>query len=301
MRKDGNEGDSSSAPEIIDPGASGEGKTARKWTHDELAVDLLSHLKAVGTMVWFDMQLGPAGSPRPDVYSISKSFTKPMPMAYEVKISRQDFLSDATSGKWMKYLKYASGVVFAVPAGLVSVKEIPVGCGVIYRHSNKWRLTRKPTLNQVVIPQSAMLKLLMDGIYREGIPGWADRAFDWKNNKRIKKAFGLEAAKWISDSASIKDRVKRAEIEAAERLERASQYVERERKRVLSDMPKMWMSMLEILGLPEDANEWAIRDGISELRKKKNDNDREVFVRLLDDIDRLVKRYRPAQEEGAHS
>lgn len=36
------------------------------WDHNALAEDLAGYLTAPERMVWCDMQLGPAGSPRPD-------------------------------------------------------------------------------------------------------------------------------------------------------------------------------------------------------------------------------------------
>src|SRR6266571_2431143 len=97
----------------------------KQWTHDELAADLAGHLKTPERMCWTDMQLGPAGSPRPDVYCIDKSFVSPFPTAYECKVSVPDFRSDVTSGKWSSYLKFAYRVFFAVPAGLVSKADVP--------------------------------------------------------------------------------------------------------------------------------------------------------------------------------
>lgn len=44
-------------------------------THDELAADLAAKLRTDRRMVWTDIQLGPSGSPRPDVYAIFKSFS----------------------------------------------------------------------------------------------------------------------------------------------------------------------------------------------------------------------------------
>lgn len=139
------------------------------WTHDDLAADLAGHLRGPGRMVWCDMQLGPQGSPRPDVYAIDRSFVKWSPTAYEVKISVADFRSDVTSGKWMSYRRYAGAVVFAVPAGLVAPADLPQGCGLMVRGEAGWRTARKPT-RQVVesLPTAAWLKLLMDGVDREG-------------------------------------------------------------------------------------------------------------------------------------
>lgn len=113
---------------------------AKSWQHDELARDLAASLSCEGRMVWTDIQLGPQGSPRPDVFRIDKSFAHPMAMAYECKISRSDFLADVTVGKWRSYLAYAYAVVFAVPDGLVSKSEVPDMCGLIVRKESAWRM-----------------------------------------------------------------------------------------------------------------------------------------------------------------
>ena len=55
--------------------------------HDELAFNLAMSLRSEKRMVWTDMQLGPSGSARPDVYTLMKSYTQPNPTTYEVKIS----------------------------------------------------------------------------------------------------------------------------------------------------------------------------------------------------------------------
>jgi hypothetical protein len=135
----------------------------RGWGHDALAEDLAGYLSSSEVMVWTDMQLGPSGSPRPDVYLLRKSYSKPLPMAFECKISRSDLRSDTTSGKWQSYLKFASGVVFAVPDGLATVADIPAGCGLIVRKAKEWRYARRPTLTRVTVPFDACMKLLIDG------------------------------------------------------------------------------------------------------------------------------------------
>lgn len=74
-----------------------------KWTHNALADDLASHVRQrTGRIVWTDMQLGPSGSPRPDVYSIEPSFAKFRPLAYEVKVSVADYRRDVAAGKYLE-------------------------------------------------------------------------------------------------------------------------------------------------------------------------------------------------------
>ena len=127
-----------------------------KWGHDQLANDLAEHLaKQTDRIIWTDMQLGPSGSPRPDVYSIPKSYSGYKPIAYECKVSVSDFRSDITKGKWQSYLKYSSGVIFAVPKGLITKDDLPKGCGLIVRSENGWRMVKGPTLTPIANNLSA--------------------------------------------------------------------------------------------------------------------------------------------------
>ena len=173
------------------------------WQHNALASDLARHLSSEGRMVWLDMQLGPQGSPRPDVYRIDKSFVRPCPTAYECKISRSDFLSDVTTGKWRSYLNYAYSVIFAVPEGLVKPSELPDMCGLIVRKDSGWRIAKRATVNPHPIAEHALLKLLIDGVEREG-PGRRRQLYvEQYAGDRFAKKFGYEAARFVADAASI--------------------------------------------------------------------------------------------------
>jgi hypothetical protein len=137
-------------------------------THDELARHLAAHLRSgTGRMVWTDMPMGSAGSVRPDVYALAKSFTIDA-TAYEVKVSRADFLADANAGKWRGYLAYAARVYFAAPKGLLKAAEIPPGAGLIVLDGDTWGYSRRAKPQpQPVLPQAVWMKLLLDGIERE--------------------------------------------------------------------------------------------------------------------------------------
>lgn len=51
-----------------------------------------------------------------DGLAITKSYTKPNIIGYEIKVSRSDFLQD---NKWHLYLQYCNEFFFVVPKGLV--------------------------------------------------------------------------------------------------------------------------------------------------------------------------------------
>ncbi|MEH5573113.1 MmcB family DNA repair protein [Raoultella ornithinolytica] len=141
-----------------------------KWTHNTLAHDLAEHLRQnTSRKVWEDMQLGPSGTARPDVYALPHSYSKFCPVAYEVKVSVDDFRADVTHGKFTKYFMYASAVVFAVPEGMLKKTDIPEGCGLMIRKESGWHTLKGPTIRPIDnIPRDAWIKLVMDGVRREG-------------------------------------------------------------------------------------------------------------------------------------
>lgn len=132
--------------------------------HDELQEDLASHLRA-GTdrMVWTNTQLGPSGSPRPDVFTVAKSFARFRADCYEIKVSVSDFRHDVTSGKWQSYRKFGHSVWFAFPRGMVPLEMVPKDCGVMVRGDGGWRAARKPVAQVLdTLPRDTWLKLLME-------------------------------------------------------------------------------------------------------------------------------------------
>ncbi|MDE1011120.1 MAG: hypothetical protein OSB38_36215 [Paraburkholderia fungorum] len=154
-------------PDLLSPQE--DSVNAPKWTHDGLAHDLASHLRGLSDRrVWVDMQLGAAGSTRPDVYTMPCSFSRFTPIAYECKVSVADFRADVTKGKYTDYLGYASGVIFACPAGLLKRDDIPKGAGLMTRGEDGWHTLKAPTLSKCPeLPRSLWLKLVMDGERRD--------------------------------------------------------------------------------------------------------------------------------------
>lgn len=164
------------------------------WGHNELARDLANHFRGAGRMVWEDMQLGPSGSPRPDVFTMAKSFVRPQPTTYEVKVSVSDFRSDITSGKWQSYSDFSAAIYFAVPRGLVNKGDVPNGCGLIVRGDGGWRAVKKATVQKITLPESALLKLLMDGIDRLQDNIGPRELNVWAAAAKIRKKYGDDVA-----------------------------------------------------------------------------------------------------------
>lgn len=246
-----------------------------EWQHDALAADLAGYLSGPELMVWTDMQLGPSGSPRPDVYTLRRSYSKPMPMAYEIKISRSDLRSDTTSGKWQSYMKYAGGVVFAVPDGLCTVADIPDGCGLIVRKAEVWRYARRPTIQHVTLPMDACMKLLIDGVSRtiKSSPINPRRVDLWQENAAIRKKFGQSVAKAARDLASVEMEVLREKEGARIRWEQVEKDIQNRATYLKSQLEKErpeWESLrtelLEWLGMSGQTSTFAVRRRLAILR-----------------------------------
>lgn len=163
-------------------------------THNELAHNLAQHLLHENRMVWEDIPAGRSGSVRPDVYTIQKSYSNPNPISYEIKVSKTDFRSDVTKAKWKNYLDFSYGVIFAVPKGLITKKDLPDGCGLMTFNGQFWNTVKKPTLNPSNLDDELLLKLLIEGKQRESAKDLTKlRTFDeYKHNEALRNKFGSD-------------------------------------------------------------------------------------------------------------
>lgn len=239
-----------------------------KWGHDQLANDLAEHLNNAGDrMVWTDMQLGPSGSPRPDVYVIGKTYSRFCPIAYECKVSVADFRHDITSGKWQSYLKFAAGVIFAVPAGLINKQDVPTGCGLIVRYDGGWRMAKGPTLKAgVELPRSAWMKLLIDGIHRSERQHMQKGMVEYYVHRKIEQKYGEELAIALSrrDSAVSHLESITAHIRAQTGELDVFRSMEHQRKE-LEEIKRIKSELCQVLNIPEHSNMWNIQHEIRSL------------------------------------
>lgn len=237
------------------------------WKHDELAHDLADMLRGGDRVVWENMQLGPSGSPRPDVYTVPKSYANFRPIAYEAKISVSDFRRDVTAGKWQSYLRYASGVVFAVPAGLVDKSEIPKGCGLMIRGENAWRTVKGPTLSRVEnLPLEAWLKLFIDGFGRCDTPIKARSAEVWLHSAQARKTLGEKVSRLMQDIASAESwanyEIERLRVKREGAIAEQNKLAEEIKARAALDaktVEGIRMELAVALGLPSEATTFQIQ------------------------------------------
>lgn len=105
-------------------------------------------------------QFGP-GCLRMDFWTMPRSWAKPWVSAYEIKISRGDFMRD---DKWPGYLQHCNMFSFVCPAGLIQPEELPEGVGLYWASKNGARLycKRKPAnRTDVQIPENLYRYILM--------------------------------------------------------------------------------------------------------------------------------------------
>lgn len=234
-----------------------------KLTHDQLARDLATHLRGASSRVtWEDMQLGPSGSPRPDVYTMEPTYTRLTFEAFEVKVSVADFRRDVTAGKWQSYLKYANAVTFAAPLGLVTKEMVPPTCGLILRGpTGQWRYAKKPTRTVLTeMPWQAWIKLLLDGVQRTGREQRERYFSSYSANQKLAKKFGADVASQLSDLESLprlaeyarkqhNEDLARLKAQYAETAEQLKLMRDRDRDKCSGTLGRLAVAM----GLPADA------------------------------------------------
>ncbi|KVO65013.1 hypothetical protein WJ78_18000 [Burkholderia ubonensis] len=215
------------------------------WTHDALQEDLAAYVRErTQRIVWTNMQLGPAGSPRPDVYAVPLSFSRFTPLAYEIKVSVADFRRDVAAGKWQSYLRYASGVTFAVPSGLIGKADVPDGCGLLARADDGWRTLKAPKLRPIdCLPRDAWIKLLIDGMERERERVSAHRRAEYAVTLEVERRVGADVAKLIRDRDLARGRYERAtsnlETAAADADREYREHMQHARERAERDAARL--------------------------------------------------------------
>lgn len=266
-----------------------------EWDHDALAEDLAAHLRGcTDRMVWTNMPMGRAGSVRPDVWTLPKSYNFSA-LAYECKVSVSDFRADVTAGKWRSYLDYSSGVYFAVPQGLVQKSDIPTGCGLYVRGPDGWRGVRKPTLQrQPELPAEVWMKLLMDGVKREveRTDLRARQLDSWAHAERTRRLAGDTLADALRDREAAAAALRSAEardLEAAaairERTQQQIDFARQDASRLREHAEQVMSELAVSLGLPPESSLYDVSRAIRSARERlTRDGEVRALTQQLDAI-----------------
>lgn len=160
-------------------------KLALKEFHNGKPIYFITECKTCST--YFP---DPQGLLKFDGLAITKSYTKPNIIGYEIKVSRNDFLQD---NKWHLYLQYCNEFYFVVPKGLVKKEELPDHVGLIYFNPDTkgLRTVKKALYRQIEEPVGVYKYIIFSRLEEDRIPFYNDRAEyckDYLEDKVVKSA-----------------------------------------------------------------------------------------------------------------
>lgn len=160
----------------------------------------------------------PQGLLKFDGLAVTKSYTKPCIIGYEIKVSRGDFLQD---NKWHLYLQYCNEFYFVVPHGLVKKDELPDNVGLIYYNpdTKALRTVKKALYRQIEKPVGVYEYIIFSRLEEDRIPFYEDKAEyardyieDQKDKKYIGYNLGSKMAKDLEEAYKRLDAVRHKEV-----------------------------------------------------------------------------------------
>jgi len=95
-----------------------------------------------------------------DAWAMNRSWSHLKMTAYEIKVSRGDFLSDK---KWTDYLQYCHVFYFICPWGMIKPEEIEAPAGLIYmtNSGSTTRIKKRAVIRDIEIPTVLLIHILM--------------------------------------------------------------------------------------------------------------------------------------------
>lgn len=162
---------------------------------------------------------------RLDGWAMKKSWSKPLTIGYEIKVSRSDFMKDE---KWKFYLQYCNELYFVCPAKLILPEDLPPEIGLMYVSATGSRLftKRKAAYRDAQIPENLFRYILMCrvNITREHRYSYEfDKVAYWRKwleEKRGKKDLGILVSRRVADMC------RQFEYEAMKAKSEAARYQE---------------------------------------------------------------------------
>lgn len=169
--------------------------TVREWGHDDLAEDLAASRRKAGQIVATRISIGSFGTHgQMDVLALKPSWKVRILSCYEVKVSRQDFLGDVGSGKYLRYAPFCNRLVFAAPKGMLHRDEIPSGCGLVTRGTRGWHTVMRGTVEGM--HDHNTMTAMQSIIFKSGDAPWRERQ-KASRPERIRRLLGvLDETEW---------------------------------------------------------------------------------------------------------
>ena len=159
----------------------------------------------------------PQGLLKFDGIAVTKSYTKPNIIGYEIKVSRNDFKQD---NKWHLYLQYCNEFYFVVPVGMVKKEELPDNVGLIYYNpdTKTLRTVKKALYRLIDKPVGIYEYIIFSRLSEDRIPFYEERAEyakdfleDKVNKKYVGDRLGTKLAKELQEAYKRLDSLQHTE------------------------------------------------------------------------------------------
>ncbi len=143
-----------------------------------------------------------------DGLAIYKSWVNPKIVGYEIKVSRNDFLSDS---KYVQYMPYCHEFYFVTPSGLIQRQEVEPKIGLMWYNPDKKSLVtkRKAIYRDIEIDANMLLYVIMSRLENYEIP-FHSSAKDywqaWLDNKIVNKELGWNVKSKLLEEITEKEK-----------------------------------------------------------------------------------------------
>lgn len=198
------------------------------------------------------------GHHRLDGWAMKRSWSNPLVVGYEIKVTRSDFLQD---DKWPYYLPMCNQLYFVCPWGLIQPPEVPSEVGLLWASRTGTRLYTKAKAahRDVEIPESVWRYVLMcrSVITREHHVE-SDREYwlEWLKQRKLDRRLGRKVGKAIRQTIDDQIIAVREENEKLETLIRQYDGL-RDTLRRLGLNPDS----------PLDCRDWNVENKVNEARR----------------------------------
>lgn len=224
---------------------------------------------------------------RMDAWVMKKSWSRPTFLAYEIKVSRGDFMRD---DKWHAYLPLCNQFYFVSPAATIKIDEVPAEAGLIWcTKSGTKLLTKKKAPYRPLKPET------LEKVFRyvlmsrcRVMSDWYSLKTDadwwrvWMLHKKLDHDFGQQVSKAIR-----------------ERVKEGINLVANENRRLKTENAELVKirDLLKRMGIEDEVPyEWKVQHRLSQLR---GDTPRQAILKLnaaIGSIQALVKEVQKIEE-----
>lgn len=179
---------------------------------------------------------------RMDAVAMKKSWANPCITAYEIKVSRNDFIRD---DKWPGYMNYCNRFAFACPKGLIQTDELPPEVGLVWvTEDGKLKFKRHPVFRVVDIPVEFFQYIIMNKIESDRYPFFGSKEVYFKEyveNKKKITELGHKLSYKLADEIREMDR-KISKLETQNEEIRKTANRQKEVERLLNKHGITWNS-----------------------------------------------------------